>query len=414
MYVSRNILAVAGGLVLLVVVLGLLIVELGQANAALQAARTDLNETSAALGTVRGHNANLLNVLEQANANIATMNVEVAEADAKVVAANAEIEKGNETIAELNDTVKLGEERLETANREWTAKHNAVTEENGQLRTERDALQNRYSALEAKNGTIEQLQSEESWLQAEISRLEEMRKPLILGHDTTGRSGFACTGSMEPKITCLDEATWLTDFEPEDIVVGTTISFNPDCEEDQPDDRGTAHRVMKIEVRDGVHYYWPKGDNNLEADGCWVPEQHVRGYIVEIHRDVRPANATLRTAVNLAKAERNRLLVLLDEAEERLDQADTAVENARSNYRAVIAQFCGANVEPQNCSLPDYQYNQAIASYNVYLQAHRVYDQAYNEYRRVLALYKPAYDHYYCWYQSAKKSEYPGHIPYSC
>ena len=160
-------------------------------------------------------------------------------------------------------------------------------------------LTNEFEELQTQAGTAEGLREEILLLRAKILELEDARRPLILGVDATGRGGFACTGSMEPVVTCLDEATWLQDFRPEDIVVGATISFHPACWDDG-EGRGTAHRVAAVEVRGGVHYYWPKGDNNLEADGCWIPEQNVQGYIVEIHRNVRPENAELREQVNAA------------------------------------------------------------------------------------------------------------------
>ena len=229
-------------------------------------------------------------------------------------------------------------------------------------------LTGQFEELQTQAGTAEGLRGEIRMLRQEILELEEARKPLILGVDAKGRGGFACTGSMEPVVTCLDEATWLEDFRPEDITVGATISFHPGCF-DAGEGRGTAHRVEAVEVRDGVHYYWPKGDNNLEADGCWVPEQNVRGYIVEMHRNVRPENAELREHVN---------------------EAIDGWKDAVAAYFALYDRYCERG---QRCTVP--------SSIFVRLKAlERAWDTAQ--------------DHLVCWQNSAKASQYPGHIPWRC
>ena len=138
-----------------------------------------------------------------------------------------------------------------------------------------------------------------SSLESEIGDLEGRRKPLIL---ETTRSWFACTGSMEPKITCLDEGTWLDNFRADDIVVGSTISFSTTEECDISGER-VAHRVTAVREVDGVYYYWPKGDNNRSADGCWIPEDKVNGYMIEIHKNVFADTSTseLRDRYNQAR-----------------------------------------------------------------------------------------------------------------
>ena len=103
---------------------------------------------------------------------------------------------------------------------------------------------------------------------------------------------------MEPVLTCLDEITYLTHFSARDITIGTIIAFaSPSCQ----GGRGLLHRVMDIKVEGGIYYYWPKGDNNQEAHGCWVPHTDVKGYVVAIHQNARLANAELRTQVNQAR-----------------------------------------------------------------------------------------------------------------
>ena len=166
-----------------------------------------------------------------------------------------------------------------------------------------------YTALDAEHrrlvqaaGEAEALETRAGELREEIRGLEERRRPLLLAAQRQRVEGFLCTGSMEPKITCLDTATWMRDFSPEEIVVGSVISYpNRACLGDDTPGR-TAHRVLAIQIIEGVHYYWPKGDALAEPDGCWVPYTAVDGYLVALHRNTVPANAMLRDEVNAARA----------------------------------------------------------------------------------------------------------------
>ena len=60
-------------------------------------------------------------------------------------------------------------------------------------------------------------------------------------------TGFHCTGSMEPKITCLDTTTWLANFNPQDVVIGTVIVFTPTADCELSSSR-VAHRVTAVKV----------------------------------------------------------------------------------------------------------------------------------------------------------------------
>ena len=242
-----------------------------------------------------------------------------------------------------------------------------LTTDHQTLTAELEALKGQYRTLSEKNGELEQVEERIMELEGEIERLSAMRQPLILQDEDIHRGGVACTASMEPALTCLDEVTWLYDFDPADIVVGTTIAFYPACWES---DRGIAHRVMDIDVRDGVHYFWPKGDNNREPDGCWVPETDVRGYIVEIHKNVRPENADLRNAVLSAKS---------------------TYEEALDAYFALRDRYCAR--EAVQCTVPNSVYGQILQLRQDALRA---------------------YSLYLCWNKNAQDSEYPGHIPHEC
>ncbi len=240
-----------------------------------------------------------------------------------------------------------------------------------ELAAQFEDLSFRHSELQLAVGTVDDLRTKASALRDEIEELEEWRRPLILALDSAATSGFKCTGSMEPTITCLDRATFLTNFRPEDIVVGATISFNPNCWEDGASGRGAAHRVADIELRGGIYHYWPKGDASDEPDGCWIPQTSVRGYIIEIHKNAVPENAELRDQVNAARA---------------------AFVAAREAYRDLLEGYCGSR-DPDGCYLDPRPYAEVDEAYERALEAQ---------------------EHWRCWYENAGKSEYPGHIPHEC
>ena len=187
-----------------------------------------------------------------------------------------------------------------------------------------------HQTLKASVATLAELERQAEGIREQIKELEALREPLILGPGGRYRGGLRCTGSMEPAITCLDEATWVADFQPEAIVVGATISFAPDCWGGD----GAAHRVVDVKVEDGVYYYWPKGDNNSEADGCWVPHTDVLAYITEIHRGVRPENAELRQHVNSAKAAFDEALAAVEAAWATMEERGGSIEQSSTGTAA--------------------------------------------------------------------------------
>ncbi len=134
-------------------------------------------------------------------------------------------------------------------------------------------------------------------LDGEVAELEERRQPLLL-HGRTSTTDFLCTGSMEPKITCLDTMTWLTDFDPADITVGTIVVYSPSCWGAPYE---TAHRVTQIEGAAGEYAFRTKGDAEDSDDGCWIPHEHVQGYLIDIQKNTRMGNAWLREQVNNAR-----------------------------------------------------------------------------------------------------------------
>ena len=224
-----------------------------------------------------------------------------------------------------------------TANRDALAlDKDRLTEEGVTLRTGLAKMPSSRDALVDAHGEIEDLLTE-------IERLRILREPLIL---ETYRTSFGCTGSMEPKLTCLDEATYLTNFQPSEITVGTVISFTP-IEECKLDSERVAHRVMEIKIVEGIHYYWPKGDNNRKADNCWIPETLVNGYIIEIYKNVNPERAELRDQINSAWAEYR---AVADEYDELLQEHEDICDTR--------------TVEVGRCVLREPYYSQAVALSN--------------------------------------------------
>ena len=145
---------------------------------------------------------------------------------------------------------------------------------------------------------VSRMQSLFQDLEAEVTQLEERRRPLLLHTGTTSTTDFLCTGSMEPKITCLDTMTWLTDFEPADITVGTIIVYSPSCYGAPYE---AAHRVTQIEGAAGIYAFRTKADAQDSDDGCWIPEENVSGYLIDLLKNTRMGNAWLREQVNTAR-----------------------------------------------------------------------------------------------------------------
>ena len=378
--------------------------ELDGTKATLQSTASDLAQEEADNAALRTEKVGLEGSLEDANAQNAALtqaNAGLAQ-DKAVTEANladtldaidewsVAYETSQEELLESRtayDELEEARDTLLTQHQVLTRVHRDLDQQHQSLSTEHRRLVDQHDELKGRAGTLEQLAGQVAVLEAEIMELEAKRRPLILAVD---RRGFACTGSMEPKITCLDEATWLENFDPKDIAVGTTITFDPNCWEDEADGIGTAHRVMKIKVENGVHHYWPKGDASEEADGCWVPESNVTGYIVEIHKGVRPENAELRDRVNDASMKEAEAWEALQAARVKLDELEAA-------YFAIIERYCGPGVEPGDCSLPSPEYEIAIA-------AHRAYESAYRDYEYALEVWEGWSDYHECWVDSASSA----------
>ena len=408
-----------------------LFLELGDSNEQLAATRTTLADTQTTLAdttTTLQETTDTLQETDSALSEQVATNTALESTMAAAQRDNAILARRNDTLARdllgAETEVVLLDSNLNQANQQLSTlqqEHDTLQEGHALLRGEHSALQQTHDGLQAQHqtlqeqaGTVEGLRTQAETLRLEISELEAMREPLVLDSNDLRTRGFKCTGSMEPVITCLDEVRWLADFDAVDIVVGSTISFDLDCDTGQVTSYWTAHRVMEIEVRDGVHHYWPKGDNNRKADGCWIPEQHVRGYVVEIYKGVVPENEELRDNVNRAKNSHRSMLASLDVAQGHVDDTSQVLDAARAIYNRLWAANCGDVPPESTCFLDEPAYSEVNLAHANYQTAYRSYRAAYNSYELTFAAYERVRDHYACWLRNAKESESPGHIPHAC
>ena len=364
--------AFVSGLIALVVLVvggvGFLLLELYNTNAKLLAANTKIDTVSAEARDARAEIEGLGNYITELLDTID----EAVDANAAYAESNEELQAAlSGTQANYDSAVALTidlENRLTASEGEVSSLNAQVAERSTRIASlvnDNSRLMEDYQELVNAGGDLEQViameeasQRKVDELEIEIKELQEQRRPLILSPGAVSSGGFLCTGSMYPAITCLDRGAWLEEFNPEDIVVGATISFSPNCWEEEPDDISTAHRVKEIKVEDGIYYFWPRGDANRADDGCWVHQDNVEGYLIGIEKDVVPENAHLQSQVRAAKVA----------------------------YDKLWSTHCGHVGPSGTCYLSGY-----------------IYD-----------IVRDALNLYNCWLRNAQESRYPGHIPNHC
>ena len=297
---------------------------------------------------------------QQAAANFA-LELSLAEFKANVDAQAAVISGLRADIGELlaeQEHIEAKNDRLEVSLAAAHSESDGLQRDLNEAAREAEEQQQQYHELnglyedhQQAAGTLDNLRAEAFTLRDDIADLEERRKPLILTRENAPTEGFLCTGSMEPVITCLDEAVWLEDFRPEDVVVGAVIAYDPPpgCKAFVGTGTAISHRVAAIRVSsNGTYEFWPQGDASDEPDGCWVPHTSVTGYIIELQRGVVPQNAARRDRVNGAKA---------------------AQDAAELVYLDLIERHCGHR-NPARCTVPYEHYPQVATAYNEYIKAH--------------------------------------------
>lgn len=224
-----------------------------------------------------------------------TTNLENTEAELKTTASALDSTRAELGIAYQDLSSTLGELA------ETKSTLSATKTELGNTGTELGVVSQDLSDLRARVGDLEAVE-------IEIARLEGLiaeRTPLI--PDTTV-ANFTCTGSMEPKITCLESARWLVNFDPADIVRGAVVVFGSIVDTiegscvTEVGGRRTSHRVIAIEGAGDNLRFRTRGDNNLWDDGCWLGAAQIESYMIDLYKDTNPGRAWLRELVNEARA----------------------------------------------------------------------------------------------------------------
>lgn len=343
---------------------------------------------------------------------------ELADTEDDLTALRSNHESLAETLVATEQALASAEEQRDRANDDLEAER----EERGELQSDLDNLTADYNEIESQHqelseavdslerlqANIETARTEISTLHEEIALLRSEREPLIV---ESYRNTFACTGSMEPAISCLDSATWLTNFTPEEIVIGSVISFTPpdDCDISAPQ---VAHRVIEVRVKSGAYEYRPKGDSNPSDDGCWVPSNRVNGYIIDLHQGTNPENAALRDLVIDTLAD-------LNQAERRLDQRDSSMKGAERAYDAAVDELSAKTAAVQsalgtyesyvqqycpNYTCPGGHYEQAQYLFGLYEDAYAAYESAANQAEIRYEDYSQAFNRYESAYRSYRSS----------
>ena len=200
-----------------------------------------------------------------------------------------------------------------------------------QLRTQLAQSQAQAQILQISNAT----------LTARVRGLEAQQAQYYV-------SSFACTGSMEPYITCADDAVFKSVIVPSNIQVGTVISFAipPTCR--FGDSLIRAHRVLGIMLGNGGFQYQTKGDNLPSPDPCLIPFNYVKGVLALLRKNTHPESVIDTSEYKLAQSKLNTLSVQSDLALQRYNGADAL-------YNGTYTQLCGKVVG--TCYLPTTSYD---------------------------------------------------------
>ena len=194
------------------------------ANATLTA---NLDDAADAVSAWEDANATLTANLDDALGAIDDWGVAFADKEKDLAETNEELAGTKAELSGVSSELTQSKGRVS----ELTQSYAALQSTHSSLRMRHTSLQSDLDDLRKTYGNLESLEQSVADLEAEIARLRAEREPLILSPGSIRKRGAACTGSMEPKLTCLDEMLWLYDFDPADIVVGASIAYDPGCYE---------------------------------------------------------------------------------------------------------------------------------------------------------------------------------------
>ena len=306
-------------------------------------------------------------------ATVESLRLEVVGLKASVESLQAEREATVATLQAERDGLEATVESLQAERDGLEASYSVLSGENSGVKTTLQALEAEKRGLEMQveefklaHESVTTLEERAEGLRAVIAGLEEDRRALQV---SSSEMFPTCTGSMEPKITCLDTVVVLQNFLPEDVAVDTVIAFHPPSQAEAGDGSPVLHRVTDIKIEDEVYYFWPKGDALNEPDGHWVPEGNVLGYAIELRQGTRPENSALRERVNGAN--------------ERYVSARGKMLEARDLYDDALIRYCGS-VAASSCPTSQENLAEIGATYDAfawawdrYLNAVCEYDEAY-------------------------------------
>ena len=287
-------------------------------------ARRQVGQLDRENGTLLSENTDLRNIVRTLEGLVNGLEAQNEELSGTL----SSLEPQHQSLKDTLATAGAERQRLEADNTHLLTEQGRVEQELQDIRDTVDSV----SSLEERIGELE----------ADIVELESRRRALLVRSRTTD---IRCTGSMEPALTCLDSVTILNNFRPEDIVVGSIISF---YEEGDRDSSPFLHRVLERKFENGVYYYWPQGDATEEPDGYWVPEDWVEGYVTELHKNSHPENAERRNDVIAKKDEYDR---------------------AGTHYDAVVDEVCGDIGPDEICYTTDAEEDRLDSAYDAYLLA---------------------------------------------
>ena len=296
-----------------------------------------LDSTAQELGSTKEELDNTTHELTETSEELAStidqLGVTTEELDTTTQELDATASKLDATAAELDSTAGMlasTAAELEATQDELEATSGRLASTSAQLDSteqelavtlaKRDVLDEQLRVIRVRVGSLEEVKTR----LADIEALIEQREPLI---PETGVRDFACTGSMEPKITCLDSARYLFNFDPNDIVVGSVIAFTPpeDCDLELEEGKNLVHRVIEVGEQDGVIAFRTKGGNSYSDDGCWITPDDILGYITALDKDTYSERERLGDAVNAAR-------VSFDEAQRAFMEADYAYEDYADDW----------------------------------------------------------------------------------
>ena len=198
---------------------------------------------------------------------------------------------------------------------------------------------------------------------------------------------FACTGSMEPYITCLDTGTADSDFSPEDIQVGVVVGVDLSQDGCSVSGSRVIHRVSDVRGEGLSLELRTRGDANYGDDGCWLPYSRIRYVLVEVHKGTNstPENVAARDSRTQAKAELDRAKAELDRVRAEVNSIGGQLDLANRAYDSYVSLNCTNRGGTWECS--QLHIGEARRLHSVAESLHSRYSQAVANYNRLVARY---------------------------